>query len=193
MLGRKMAQFVRFAGLAVALSTVPSAAGPRQAQPPPQAGRKHPNVPDIAIWQVQSLGAMTGDRQGEIAAELLRITVKNWTTDRTITGILWEINIYDVDQQKVVEVLKPYTAHDSVHPEVTLRVPPGDLVEVPFYIQRTLHIAGNHLAQIKIKNYAYRKYNPAVDKNLGNISYLVAEEWPFKSATGPVPVDSEKH
>jgi hypothetical protein len=194
MLVRKMARIIQFAGLTVALSSLPSAGSPRQAQPqaPPQANRKHPTVPDIAIWEFQSLGRSGGDPEGEIGSELLRVKIKNWTTDRTITGILWEVSIYDVDKQKVVEVLTPYTARDMVHEDITLKVAPGYLIEVPFYIERTVHVDGNHLAQIKIKNYAYRKYDPAGDRKPANISYLIGEAWPFKTTTEPVLVDEKR-
>jgi hypothetical protein len=192
--GRKMAQIIQLISLTVAVSALPTVGSPRQDQRAPvQAKKKHPTAPDLAVWEVQSLGRTGGDPQGEIGSELVRIKVKNFTSDRTITGILWEISIYDVDKGKVVEVLTPYTARDMVHGDITLKVAPGYLIEVPFYIDRKVHISGNHTAEIKVKNYAYRKYDPASDRNPANISYLVAEEWPFKSATEPVLIDSRKH
>ncbi len=135
---------------------------------------------------------MGSDPQGEIGPELVRIKIKNWTTDRTVTGILWEISVYDVTKQKVVEVLTPYTSRDTVSPDVTLKAGPGYLIEVPFYINRKVHIDGTHTAQIKVKNYSYRKYDAASDKQPPNLTYLMAEEWPFKTNTEPVLIDSEK-
>src|SRR5262245_28105747 len=158
----------------------------------PTANKKHPTAPDIAIWEVQSLGRTGPDPKGEIGPELVRAKVKNWTTDRTITGILWEISVYDVNKQKVVEVLTPYTHRDMMSPEITLKVAPGYLIETPFYISRQVHIEGNHTAQIKVKSYAYKKFDAATDKKPDKIDYLVAEEWPFKGSTEPVLIEPEK-
>jgi len=161
-----------------------------QSQTPHQANKKHPNAPDLQILEIQSLGRAGADPKGDLGPEMMRIKVKNWT-DRLVTGILWEISVYDAETQKVVEVLTPYTSRDSVAPDVSLKIAPGYLIEVPFYLTRTVHCAGTHTAQIKIKNYAYRKYDPESDKKPSNIAYLTVEEWPFKS-NEPVATD-EKH
>ena len=189
----KLAGIIQLAALTLVLSPLPSSGRQTQDQPlaKSQAHKQHPNVPDIAIWNVQSLGPTGADPKGEIGAALVRVQIKNWTTDRTVTGLLWEISFYDVVKQKVVEVLTPYTSHDMVASDLTLRVPPGYLFEVPFYISRKVHIDGDHTAQIRIKNYAYRKFDSGSDKPV-HISYLVAEEWPFKTNTEPVLIDSEK-
>lgn|SRR5262245_1285005 len=158
----------------------------------PTANKKHPTAPDIAIWEVQSLGRTGPDPKGEIGAELIRAKIKNWTTDRTITGVLWEISVYDVNKGKVVEVLTPYTCKDMVSPEVSLKVAPGYLIEVPFYINRQVHIDGTHTSELKIKSYTYKKFDAAVDKKPANLTYLIAEEWPYKTTTEPVLIE-EKH
>ena len=164
-----------------------------QSQAHSKAHTIRPGVPDIAIWEVQSLGRSGADPKGDIPPELIRVKIKNWTSDRTIAGILWEISVYDVDKQKVVEVLRPYTSHDMMYPDISLKVAPGYLIEVPFYINRKVHIDGNHTAQIKVKSYTYKKFDAAADKTPANISYLVAEEWPYKTNTDPVPIDQDKH
>jgi hypothetical protein len=181
----------------LALVFLPLSSGARNRQDQPQAHNKahtiHPNVPDIAIWQVQSLGRSGPDPKGEIGPELIRVQIKNWTSDRTITGILWEISVYDVDKQKVVELLTPYTYRDMMSPDINFKAAPGYLVEVPFYINRKVHIDGNHTAKIKVKSYAYKKFDAAADKTPANISYLMAEEWPYKADSDPVSIDSDKH
>jgi len=164
-----------------------------QSQTHPKAHTLRPGVPDIAIWEVQSLGRAGADPKGEIGPELMRVKIKNWTTDRTITGVLWELSVYDVDKQKVVEVLPLYTSHDMMYPDVSLKVAPGYLIEVPFYINRKVHIDGNHTAQIKVKSYTYKKYDAATDKTPANISYLIAEDWPYKNNTDPVEIEPNKH
>ena len=195
MFTRKAIGIVEAAILALVLLPAAGSACYRQDQS--QAHNKahtiHPNVPDIAIWQVQSLGRSGADPKGEIDPELMRVQIKNWTTDRTITGVLWELSIYDVDKQKVVEVLPLYTSHDQMYPDVNLKVAPGYLVEVPFYITRKVHIDGNHTAQIKVKSYTYKKFDAATDKTAANISYLIAEEWPYKTNTDPVLIEPDKH
>src|SRR5262249_13956762 len=165
--------------------------GQDQPQAQPKANKMRPNVPDIAIWEVQSLGRTGPDPKGDIGPELIRAKVKNWTTDRTITGILWEISVYDVDKQKVVEVLTPYTSRDTMSPEITLKIAPGYLIEIPFYINRQVHIDGNHVAQMKVKSYTYKKFDGAGDKKPENITYLVAEEWPFKT-NEPVLIEEKR-
>ena len=164
-----------------------------QPQTSPKAHTLRPGVPDIAIWEVQSLGRAGADPKGEIGPELMRVKIKNWTSDRTITGVLWELSVYDVDKQKVVEVLTPYTSHDMMYPDVNLKVAPGYLIEMPFYVNRKVHIDGNHTAQIKVKSYTYKKFDAATDKTPANISYLIAEEWPYKNNTDPVLIDQDKH
>jgi len=179
------------------LLLLPPASSARHGQDQPQAHPKahtlRPGVPDIAIWQVQSLGRAGADPKGEIGPELMRVQIKNWTTDRTITGVLWELSVYDVDKQKVVEVLPLYTSHDQMYPDVNVKVAPGYLIEMPFYINRKVHIDGNHTAQIKVKSYTYKKFDAATDKTPANISYLIAEEWPYKNNTDPVEIEPNKH
>jgi hypothetical protein len=190
----KTARLIHLAVLTLALWPVASARQPGQdkATVKSQARKIHQGVPDIAIWEVQSLGSVGPDPKGENGADLLRVKIKNWTIERTITGVLWEISIYDVDKQKVVEVLTPYTSRDMVSANLSMKVAPGWLVEVPFYINRKVHIDGTHTAQIKVKNYSYRKYDPLGDTKPENIAYFVAEQWPFKTDTEPVAVDEEK-
>ena len=165
---------------------------PPQPQPHPQANKIRPNVPDIQVLDVQSLGRVGADPKGEIASELVRVRIKNWTSDRTIAGILWEISVYDVDKQKVVEVLKPYTSRDWMSPDITLKLPPGYLIEIPFYINRQVHIDGNRTSQIKIKSYTYKKFDAAADKKPDSISYLIGEEWPYKTDTDPVLIEDKR-
>jgi hypothetical protein len=195
MVGPRTTGITLLAVLALALSPPPTIGRTGQDQPQAhtKANKMHPNVPDIAIWEVQFLGRTGSDPKGDIGPELVRVKIKNWTTDRTITGVLWEISVYDVDKQKVVEVLTPYTYRDTISPEITLKVAPGYLIEVPFYVNRQVHIDGNHTAQVKIKNYAYKKFDAAAgDKKPGNLSYLVGEEWPFKTNTEPVLIEEKR-
>jgi hypothetical protein len=178
--------------LALLPPPAPGRSGQDQPQAHQQANKRHPNVPDIAIWEVQNLARIRRDPSGELGPELIRVKIKNWTTDRTITGVLWEISVYDADKQKVVEVLTPYTYRDMMAPDINLKVAPGYLIEVPFYINRKVHIDGNRSTQIKVKSYAYKKFDAAADKKPANISYLMAEEWPYKTNTEPVLIDEKR-
>jgi|SRR5215813_14075738 len=172
--------------------TIGCRSGQEQPLAQSKANKKHPNVPDLAVWELQNLGRTGPDPNGDIGPEMIRAKVKNWTTDRTITGILWEISVYDVDKQKTVEVLTPYTSRDTVSPDITLKIAPGYLIDVPFYINRQVHIDGNHTVQIKVKSYAYKKFDAAGDKKPENITYLIAEEWPFKTSTEPVLIEEKR-
>jgi len=194
MIRRRTIEIALLVVLALALLPPVTIGGPGQDQQQgrPKANKMHPNVPDIAVWEVQSLGHAGADPKGDIGPELIRVRIKNWTTDRTITGVLWEISVYDVDKQKVVEVLTPYTSKDTVSPDITLKVAPGYLIEVPFYINRQVHIDGNHTAEIKVKSYAYKKFDAARDKKPENITYLMVQEWPFKTSTEPVLVEEKR-
>src|SRR5215831_8073068 len=168
----RLAAIIPVTILTMVLSPIPGAcrAGQDQPQPHSKANKMHPDVPDIALWEVQYLGRTGPDPKGEMNAELIRAKIKNWTTDRTIIGVLWEISVLDVDKQKVAEVLTPYTYRDMVSPELTVKVAPGYLIEIPFYITRQVHIDGNHSVEVKIKSYTYKKFDATTDKKPENIS-----------------------
>ena len=148
-----------------------------------------PGAPDIQLMDVQ-VSEGQNSAQGEMPSALIKTTVRNNTSDRTITGILWRIAIYDTAGSKKLEELEPFTRIGSYTPGTFMSITAGKTVKVGFYIQRTVPQNRPDI-RVSIQDYVYKDYKPDQFKR-EDTEVFASEKWPFKSKTEPVLEGSDK-
>ncbi|HKV41514.1 MAG TPA: hypothetical protein VJX67_20070 [Blastocatellia bacterium] len=143
--------------------------------------KKHP----LQVITMQYLGNLGPDGPGEVRPEMTRVTVRSNLTDRVITGILWKVEIMKSGSRVPVEVLYPYTFADEMNPANRMWFPPGDTLEIGFYLARKVSVPSSRDISITVQDYVYSKVDPARTKPQIIQTYS-AEAWPFKSKTEPI-------
>jgi hypothetical protein len=148
-----------------------------------------PGAPDIQLMDFQFFEGQNS-APGELPSMLIKTTVRNNTTDRTITGILWRIEVYDPAGGKKVEEVEPYTRLGAYTPGTVMSITAGKSVKVGFYIQRT--VAQNRPnIKVSIQDYVYKDYKPDQFRR-EDVESFAAEKWPFDSKTEPIPEGKDK-
>ena len=141
-------------------------------------------APDLQLIDLQYFQGAASSPSTELPATLFKTNVRNNTGDRTITGILWKIEIYDANGAKKLEELEPFIRLDAYKPGITMAIPAGASVSVSFYAQRS--VAADRVSiKASIENYVYKEYTGQQSKGEGSQVYA-AEKWPFESKSEPV-------
>jgi hypothetical protein len=153
--------------------------------------RNGTKIPDVQVLTLQYLERSEPDDPGDIPPITVIVTVRNNTRDRTITGILWKIEIKDAKTGKVLETLHPYTHEGAFNPGDKMSIPPNWTADVKFVITRTVHTQNTREAVLAPDDYAYITFDKTRDHRPSRVELYSPEPWPFKSHSGPVLQDSE--
>jgi len=166
------------------LAIIALACGAESSKSQKERKKGREGAPDLQVIDVQYFQGAVSAPSTELPATLFKTTVRNNTGDRTITGILWKIEIYDATGAKKLEELEPYIRLDAYKPGITMAIPAGASVPLSFYAQRTV-AADRPSIKASIQNYVYKEYTGDQSRGEGSQVYA-AEKWPFESKSEPV-------
>src|SRR5580693_281262 len=139
-----MTRFKVFAiAMVLATSLSPVSAGTQQ-----RKDKNGTRIPDIQVLTLQYLERAEPDDPGSIPPITVIVSLRNNTSDRTITGILWKIEIKDAKTGKVLETLHPYTFEGAFNPGDKMIIPPHWSADVKFTIVRTVHTSNTREAMV---------------------------------------------
>jgi hypothetical protein len=147
-------------------------------------------IPDIQLMQIQYLDRALPDPPGELQSIMTRTVVRNNTSDRVITGILWKVQIRDAKTTKVVEVLHLYTYQGFYNLAERMKIPPRATMDVAFWVSRKVHVERRETT-VEVENYTYTNYDKDRDKPQKADLYS-SDPWPYKGRTDPVAVEPKK-
>src|ERR1700684_1812467 len=109
--------FVMVTALSLTLSPIYTGAQQRK-------DKNGTRIPDLQVLTVQYPDRGALDEPADTWQGTIVVSVRNNTRDRTVTGILWKIDIKDAKTGKVVETLRPYTFSGAFNPDDKMSIPP---------------------------------------------------------------------
>lgn len=178
----------KLAAVALIVVMTPLVAGTGSAQ-----GRKDKygvEIPDVQIMSINYLDRALPDPPGELQSIMTKTLVRNNTSDRVITGILWKVQVKDAKTGKVAEVLHPYTYQGFYNLTERMKIPPHATMDVSFWVSRKVHVDRRENI-VEVENYTYTSYDKERDKPQKSDLYA-SDAWPYKGRTDPVSVEPKK-